>query len=53
MDGINYCHSKGIVHRDIKLDNILINSYGDIKVKTIDYIRYVTLALVRKLKRMN
>lgn len=32
LDGINHCHSKGIVHRDIKLDNILLNSYGDIKV---------------------
>jgi len=32
LDGINHCHFKGIVHRDIKLDNILLNSYGDIKV---------------------
>lgn len=32
IEGINYCHSKGIVHRDIKLDNILLNCYGEIKV---------------------
>lgn len=33
LDGLNYCHSKGIVHRDIKLDNILLNCNGEIKVK--------------------
>ncbi len=32
LDGLSYCHSKGVVHRDIKLDNILLNFYGDIKV---------------------
>jgi len=33
LDGLSYCHSKGIVHRDIKLDNILLNCNGDIKVE--------------------
>jgi len=32
LDGLYYCHSKGILHRDIKLDNILLNGQGDIKV---------------------
>ena len=32
LDGLYYCHSKGILHRDIKLDNILLNSEGMIKV---------------------
>lgn len=32
LDGLSCCHSKGIVHRDIKLDNILLNCNGDIKV---------------------
>lgn len=31
-DGLRYCHSKNILHRDIKLDNILLTSEGDIKI---------------------
>ena len=32
MEGLRYCHSRGILHRDIKLDNILLTSEGDIKI---------------------
>eukprot|EP00826_Nyctotherus_ovalis_P004862 TRINITY_DN1107_c0_g4_i3.p1 TRINITY_DN1107_c0_g4~~TRINITY_DN1107_c0_g4_i3.p1 ORF type:complete len:431 (-),score=96.92 TRINITY_DN1107_c0_g4_i3:1026-2237(-) len=32
LDGLHYCHSRSILHRDIKLDNILLNSEGMIKV---------------------
>ena len=33
LEGVNHCHSKNILHRDIKLDNILLNSEGKIKVE--------------------
>lgn len=32
LDAVSFCHSKNIVHRDIKLDNILLDEYGNIKL---------------------
>lgn len=32
IDGLRYCHSKNILHRDIKLDNILLSADGEIKI---------------------
>lgn len=32
INAVKYCHRKGIIHRDIKLDNILINKRMNIKL---------------------
>ena len=32
IEGLEYIHSIGILHRDIKLDNILLTSEGNVKV---------------------
>lgn len=32
IEGIGYIHSKSILHRDIKLDNILLDGKGNVKI---------------------
>ncbi|XP_044484237.1 CBL-interacting serine/threonine-protein kinase 1-like isoform X3 [Mangifera indica] len=32
IDGISYCHNKGVFHRDLKLENILVDSNRNIKI---------------------
>ncbi|CAI2362159.1 unnamed protein product [Moneuplotes crassus] len=32
IDGLRYMHSKGILHRDVKLDNILLDETGKVKI---------------------
>jgi serine/threonine protein kinase len=32
VEGLFYCHAKGIVHRDIKLDNLLLDEQGSVKI---------------------
>ncbi|KAJ6685708.1 NON-SPECIFIC SERINE/THREONINE PROTEIN KINASE [Salix purpurea] len=32
IDGVDYCHSKGVYHRDLKPENLLLDSQGNLKI---------------------
>ncbi|KAI3459159.1 hypothetical protein Pfo_015822 [Paulownia fortunei] len=32
IDGVSYCHNKGVFHRDLKPENVLIDASGNIKI---------------------
>lgn len=32
LSAVSYCHRNGIVHRDLKIENVLIDSKGDVKL---------------------
>lgn len=37
ITAMEFCHQRGIVHRDLKLENVLFKSKGDHTVKIIDF----------------
>ncbi|CAL9084915.1 unnamed protein product [Musa textilis] len=32
IDGVQYCHNKGVYHRDLKPENLLLDSQGNLKI---------------------
>lgn len=32
IDAVGYCHSRGVYHRDLKLENVLLDENGNIKI---------------------
>lgn len=37
VNAMQYCHNRGIVHRDLKLENVLFKSKGDLFIKVVDF----------------
>jgi serine/threonine protein kinase len=37
VNAMSYCHTRGIVHRDLKLENVLFKSKHDLQIKVVDF----------------
>jgi serine/threonine protein kinase len=37
VNAMAYCHTRGIVHRDLKLENVLFKAKGDLTIKVVDF----------------
>ena len=52
LDGIGYAHAQGVVHRDMKLGNILINNDGRIKINFFGIAR-IEIPTITKVGDLN
>lgn len=34
---MSFCHTRGIVHRDLKCENVLFKSKNDLTIKVVDF----------------
>ena len=51
LTGLHHLHTHGVIHRDIKSDNVLMSMNGNIKLSTLPLLTQPTLASVHRSAR--
>ncbi|XP_076373283.1 testis-specific serine/threonine-protein kinase 3-like [Tachypleus tridentatus] len=52
VDGISYCHEKGVVHRDLKCENLLLDNYYVLKITDFGFAKVVDGVNLQAIKSM-
>lgn len=50
IDALEYMHKKGVVHRDLKLENILIDDKMNLKIVDFGFATYKTIKKLQSYK---
>lgn len=48
LEGLRHLHSKGVIHRDIKSDNVLLSMQGDIKLTDFGFCAQINDTSARR-----
>ncbi|KAJ2446905.1 Serine/threonine-protein kinase smu1 [Coemansia sp. RSA 2424] len=48
LEGLEHLHAKGVIHRDIKSDNVLLSMNGDIKLTDFGFCAQLTESMAKR-----